>query len=179
MPDGRITNVFLAGADDCNELRDAASQVFASLSRPNVHEFRVFDWRRDTNFGNFDNFQDEIFSSAETLWGSPQCDILVLLLWHKFGSDTKKEYEKYVQLFANEAAGDLVPARLMVCHYNAPVWPHDLEKSNIQGLIRWKKKVWKGWSEIATERGTVKDAGAFKDAMTKRVDEYKTEFLNN
>ena len=169
LHDGRTYSVFIAAADDCEKLRDAAVSVFDSqnkiLNRKNLphfpsQKFSVFDWRTNKKAGHAQGkFQDQIFDDAALLWGKPECDILVLILWCKFGTDTKREYEKY-------APGCQA---LLVCHYNEPVGPLDLIEMKIDSLFEWIQPHRANWAEISTVRGSIRDITAFQSALGEAV----------
>jgi hypothetical protein len=172
MAEKNITSVFLAGADDCDDLRAVALEVFQTLNTGKTHEFLAFDWREDTDCDNFPDFQDAIFQSAEDKWGKPECDILVLLLWTKFGKHTIAEYNRYIAKFDTNT-------RLMACHYNGEVKPLDLDKCNVQGLFSWKRKVAKNWSEISPVRGSIENLKDFRNAFTTQMSKYKDRIIEN
>lgn len=169
--DGKQYSVFVAGASDCDQLRDAALEIFANYDEPAQKKFLVFDWRKNTSAGHMrGRFQESIFEDAKAFWGKDTCDIFLLILWHTFGEDTKREYDFYVE---KQSDGDI--KRLFVCFYNEPVYPRDLAEAQIDKLFEWVNEVQADWAEISTERGSVERAADFYNALSRRLIEFLRE----
>ena len=166
--DGKTYSVFLAGATDCDPLRLTARgcfDVFEPRGSSVPPKFSVFDWKEHKSPGHtVGKFQDQVFRDAELRWGKSDCDIFVMFLWHKFGQDTKREYDYYV---GSPASGPA--AQLFVCHYNAPVEPLSLLESKIDQLFKWIEKPRRDWAEIRPERGTVTNSQLFQQALSKQI----------
>lgn len=166
--DDETYSVFIAGASDCDSLRSSAKACFELHNQVlpgGKSKFVVFDWKEHKSPGHTDGkFQEQVFEDAERHWGKSHCDILVLLLWHKFGPDTQREYDFYTK-----RAEDGKISQLFVCHYNEPVPPLALMESRIDQLFEWIKEPRKDWAEIRPERGTVDDAIKFNQALTKQI----------
>ncbi|MEM6384646.1 MAG: hypothetical protein AAF718_00275 [Pseudomonadota bacterium] len=172
--DGRTYSVFIAGASDCDELRSIAKRAFEDhnfVAPSNDRKFAVFDWREDKTPGYAgEQFQEQVFQDAARLWGKEECDIFVLLLWYKFGEDTKREYDAYM---AKRADGSL--PHFFVCHYNEPVPPLDLMDCKIDSLFEWITQHRSGWAELDPTRGAVNEIVAYQAALYKRINSFLSE----
>lgn len=169
-------SVFLAGAADCDRLRDAATEVVDDINaaiKGATKKLNMFDWRKHKLSGHMnDEFQNNVFSDAEKHWNSAHCDVMILQLWCRFGSNTAIEYDYYIESVRKQG---LVMPKLLCCHFAMPASPLDLKEANIKGLLDWIDNNNKDWAEISPERGTIVTYDQYKRFLRLRLDEFLDE----
>jgi L-rhamnose isomerase len=166
-------SVLIAAASDCDLLRSAVNERFTMENSrlKDVNSFSVFDWRTDTKVGLAANgAQPTIFESAAAKWGKKECDILVLLFWHRYGPGTKEEYEYFADQLKSSGIGSL-----WVCHYNERVSPKELENSQIDSIFKWTKKPKKNWIELGRIRFSIDNAGTLANAIETEINKFVVE----
>jgi len=97
---------------------------------------------------------------------------LILQLWHRFGADTAKEYDFYIENARSD--GGRIP-HLLCCHFNMPVPPSDLKDSNTSGLLSWIETKHSDWAEISPERGSIVKYTQYKNALRLRLIQFLDE----
>jgi hypothetical protein len=164
-------SVLIAAASDCDKLREVTQNRFRMANgrlKANSNQFSVFDWKTDTRIGIASKgVQKTIFDSAESHWNKKECDILVLLFWHRYGPGTKEEYDFFENQLSNTGIGSL-----WVCHYNERVDPKTLETSQIDKIFKWTKKPKKNWIELGRERFSIDNYQRLSDAVESEIDLY-------
>ena len=161
-------SVLLASASDCDELRKLAHNAFVEHNEmldQNKNSFVVFDWHHDKKPEYVaGDFQKKVFEDAQKKWGKSTCDILVLMLWHKFGPGTKKEYDFFIEQKKSKKIG-----HLLVCHYNQSVTPLEIENSKIDKLFEWTSQHKAKWAELGVKRGAIDNHGKFIQALNSQI----------
>jgi hypothetical protein len=170
--DGKTYSMFLASAEDCDGLRDSVIKVVDEVNRSisgNINKFNLFDWRTDKSPGHQAGlFQENVFKDAVAKWQKESCDILVMLLWYKFGSGTAQEYDYYINRAKDHQPDGMAPL-LLCCHYAGNVPRENLEGARVDDLISWIKARHSDWAEISPVRNSIKRRREFEDKFRDKL----------
>ena len=166
-PNSRSINVFLASPSDVNDLRDAAQQVIDEINAQYdgpTRKLNLYRWENDKKASATSDLQEEIFREAKAKWSGGQCDVLILLVWHKFGEGTQKEFDRFYSEFVDN------PSRKFIfCRYAKNVPLDQIDGVSKARLDEWVKANQDGFSPLNAQRGSIKSVSSFKIALTREL----------
>ena len=163
----RSFNVFLASPQDVVELRDATEDVISQINEeyPGATvKLNCYRWENDKQAGASSKIQDDIFKEATNKWGGGECDILIVLAWHKFGEGTEKEFDHFFTKFV-----DNEDKKFIFCRYAKAIDPKDVDGPSLARLDNWVKKHQDKYSPLNATRGSIADAEHYKTALGREL----------
>lgn len=163
----RSFNVFLASPADVTELRDAAEEIMNDINDEYdgaIRKLNFYRWENDKRAEATSDVQRQIFHEAHEKWGGGECDIMILLTWHKFGEGTQKEFDYFFDTFVDNPS-----KKFIFCKYakDAPVT--DIDGASIDRLNKWVKSNQDKFSPLNAARDSVDTVEKFKAALRKEL----------
>jgi hypothetical protein len=120
------------------------------------------------------DYQESIFKEARKIWEKDKCDIMILILWYRFGQNTVKEYEYYIEQAT--VSGSRAPAtRFMCCCYDKAINPSSQENANTGELQKWVKSKNANWAEISPKRNSIKTPQQYARALRMQLEKFLNE----
>lgn len=163
----RSFNVFLASPQDVVELRNAAEETMREINDEYpgaLVKLNFYRWENDKKAGASSKIQADIFSEATEKWGGGECDILIVLTWHKFGEGTAKEFDFFFDKFIDNS-----DKKFIFCRYGKPVSIEDVDGESKSKLDAWIKKRQDEYSPLNATRGSIVDVDQFKTALGREL----------
>lgn len=166
MQNDKQFKIFVASPDDVSELRDITRQVIETLNAPfkkkGIIKYHAWFWEDNKKPGYLDNpqeYQNQVFKEL----GS-DCDIFIMLLWHRYGAGTIQEYEHFVNFFRNKNPN----IKFWMCRYGKP-FPQEVDPDSLKKLNEWIKDNQDNWAPLGGRRSGIKNKSQYKRYLTEAL----------
>lgn len=165
MSDKTLVRLFIASPSDVATERDLVEDVVAEINRINSkHHLETLRWEKDTFSDVGDGpAQDVIERQLEI----GQCDVFVLIMWHRAGSDagdgrpgTIREFDGAIR--ARERQGK---PHIMAFFSEKPVRPSAVDSDQLRQLTAFKERV-APTGLVSTYAGPADFEGRFREQLS-------------